>query len=356
MKKIKTDLLIIGAGLTGLTLNYLLKKESISIAVVEARKRFGGRILTEIEEGFAPIELGATWFGSKHTRLTRLLEELGLGSFPQVLGEKAIYEPISTSPFQLVSLPANDEPSFRIKGGTASLTTKLSQYLSEGDLHLDTIVKSISSSEDGLLVQTSKGLFSARRVVSTLPPYLFRQSIDLEGSISEELLKTMQATHTWMGESIKVALHFAAAFWRERGKSGTIFSNVGPINEFYDHSNFEDNTYALKGFLNGAYHSVTRKDRKDIVLSQLRKYYGEAINHHTEYTEKVWMKEAFTYLPYSEYMLPHQNNGHPLYREPYLDGRLFIAGAETAAEFPGYMEGAVRSAEWVYGQLSNAPS
>jgi len=42
--------------------------------------------------------------------------------------------------------------------------------------------------------------------------------------------------------------------------------------------------------------------------------------------------------------MPHQNNGHPLFRTPLMNGRLIIAGSETAANFPGYMDGAVQSA------------
>lgn len=38
-----------------------------------------------------------------------------------------------------------------------------------------------------------------------------------------------------MGESIKVGLTYTTPFWREKS-SETIFSNVGPIPEIYDHS------------------------------------------------------------------------------------------------------------------------
>lgn len=46
MDTIKTDLLIIGAGLTGLTLAYYLKNLNISFKIVEARSTIGGRINT----------------------------------------------------------------------------------------------------------------------------------------------------------------------------------------------------------------------------------------------------------------------------------------------------------------------
>ncbi|GEM_PF-7089624 len=47
MKIVQTEVLIIGGGLTGLTIAYLLQKENIAVKVVEARDRLGGRIKTK---------------------------------------------------------------------------------------------------------------------------------------------------------------------------------------------------------------------------------------------------------------------------------------------------------------------
>jgi len=38
---------------------------------------------------------------------------------------------------------------------------------------------------------------------------------------------------------------------------------------------------------------------------------------------------------------PHQNNGHPIFKETYLNGKLFFSRTESSAEFFGYMEGAI---------------
>ncbi|MBX2872109.1 MAG: FAD-dependent oxidoreductase [Saprospiraceae bacterium] len=351
METIKSDLIIIGAGLTGLTLAYLLRAQNLQVSIVEARDRLGGRILTSYEDGNAPIEMGATWLGSKHTELNALLQELGLAVFEQILGQKAIYEPISTSPHQLVTLPPNNEPSFRIKGGTSTLIQSLASTLKANQIHLNQVVQSIQALDSGLEVSCSNQVFRAPIVVSTLPPHLLLTRIKLMPELPSSLISLMKQTHTWMGESIKVGLRFAAPFWRKPDSSGTIFSNVGPIPEMYDHADFEDQSYALKGFLNGAYYSMSKADRLKLVLMQLRKYYGKDVEQYLEYEEAVWRTEPFTYAPYEGHVLPHQNNGHRLYHSPYLNGKLFIAGAETAAQFPGYMEGAVRSAQHVYDTI-----
>jgi monoamine oxidase len=119
----------------------------------------------------------------------------------------------------------------------------------------------------------------------------------------------------------------------------------------YDHSSEADREFALRGFLDPSFQSLPRAGRKERILGQISKYYGKAAEAYTGYHEQVWSGEAFTYAPYEQAVLPHQNNGHSIYEKWYLRGKLLIAGSETARGFPGYMEGAVRSARFVYEQL-----
>jgi len=343
MIKKETEIVIIGAGLTGLTLAYLLKDNDVDVLLVEARERIGGRIWTRKENDEPTIELGATWLGKKHTQLVYILNELGIGSFEQKLGKTAIYEPISTSPFQIVDLPLNQDPSYRIKGGSESLITALSKSL-KSEQFIHDKVQTIEST-------ANEHSISCQKVVSTLPPYLFQHTIKTIPSLPDDLLDIAQQTHTWMGESIKVAVVYDQPFWNKGRLSGTIVSNVGPIPEMYDHSNIEDTHFALKGFLNGSYYSVSKAERQELVLGQLEKYYGPQARDFTSYHEKVWKFEAHTSADYQHHILPHQNNGDSIFRKTYLDNRLFIAGSETSAEYPGYMEGAIRSAQFVFGAL-----
>lgn len=351
MKIIQSDILIIGGGLTGLAIAYFLKDQNISVHIIEARERLGGRIHTEHNENTTTQEMGATWLGRKHTYLNALLKELNIGIFEQMLGRTAIYEPISTSPHQIVTLPPNTDPSYRIKDGTSTLIKALANHLNLEQIYLNQAVESIEVQEDGVLVKSSTHEFKAAKVISTLPPNLLTQTIDIQPNLSSELTNIAKNTHTWMGESIKVGLTYKTPFWREKHLSGTIVSNVGAIPEMYDHSNHQDNLYGLKGFLNGSYYSVTREVRLELVMKQLQKYYGEQARDFVTYKETVWRNEPYTFAPYSNHILPHQNNGHSVYQKAYLDGKLFVAGSETATQFPGYMEGAIRSAKWVCDNL-----
>lgn len=351
MNIIKSDIIIIGAGLSGLTLAYLLKDIDISVNLIEARPRKGGRIHTVSKPKNAPIDMGATWLGHQHSYLKSLLKTLKLDTFEQFLGEKAFYEPTSLSPHQLVSLPANSDSSYRIVGGTSKVIEALSKFIPKNCIYLNNNVKSIEYSNEDLFVKSDKHIFKAKKVISTLPPYLLQSKINLIPKLPKNIEDIMESTHTWMGESIKIGLRFKAPFWKSPNSSGTIFSNVGPIPEFYDHSSFENNLFALKGFLNPSYFSITKNERLELILNQLRKYYGEQVNDYINYEEKVWRQDSFTHADYHQHILPHQNNGHALYRNSYFNDSLYIAGSETSEEFPGYMEGAVRSAYFVFNQI-----
>ncbi len=352
MKIIASDIVIIGGGLTGLTLAHLFRSTPYKVHIIEARERLGGRIYTNFKNELAPIEMGATWLSKQHTALHALLKTLKLDVFEQELGEKAIYEPSSLTPHQLVTLPPNSDASYRIKDGTSKLIDTLAASIAKEHVFYNELVSSIKKEEDFITIQTKKNIFKADNVVSTLPPYLLQSTIKITPDFPLDVIDIMENTHTWMGESIKVGLRFKTPFWRTDNSSGTIFSNVGPIPEFYDHSNYEGNQYALKGFFNSSYFSLSKDERLKMVLLQLRNYYGDVVDTYLSYEEKVWRNEPFTYSEYHNHILPHQNNGHNVFQKPYLDGAFFIAGAETATQFPGYMEGAIRSAYFVFDKIN----
>jgi monoamine oxidase len=67
MEILEQKVIILGAGLSGLTIAYELQKRSVPFTVLEARGRLGGRIHTETSN--TPIELGATWVFGQHIKM-----------------------------------------------------------------------------------------------------------------------------------------------------------------------------------------------------------------------------------------------------------------------------------------------
>lgn len=345
------NIVILGGGLSGLFTASLLKQDGISATILEARNRLGGRIHTLQVKNGELVEMGATWLGKKHSHLIELLEELNIDIVEQFMGTKGYYEPMSVTQPQLVELPATQEPSYRIKGGTHNIIQSLANHLDQKQIKVNHKVTSIRKDNSMLVIDTPDGSLNADFVISTIPPKLLVDMISITPSLPDQFYEIAGNTHTWMAESIKVALTFEQPFWRDNHSSGTIFSNVGPITEIYDHSQPDHSFYALKGFMNESYHTVSKKERKSLVLEQLRRFYGDKVETYKRYHEKVWKDEPFSFSNYENNVIPHQHNGNPILQKTYLDNQLIISGSETATHFPGYMDGAVESARRSVRQL-----
>jgi monoamine oxidase len=75
------DVVVVGAGLSGLTCARRLAEAGKSVRVIEARDRVGGRTLSRVV-GRGTFDLGGQWIGPRQHRVLALSRELGLATFP----------------------------------------------------------------------------------------------------------------------------------------------------------------------------------------------------------------------------------------------------------------------------------
>lgn len=75
------DVIIVGAGLAGLSAARELTRDGREVLVLEAHERVGGRTLTE-SLGEGRFDMGGQWIGPTQPRMMALAKELGLGLFP----------------------------------------------------------------------------------------------------------------------------------------------------------------------------------------------------------------------------------------------------------------------------------
>jgi monoamine oxidase len=213
------------------------------------------------------------------------------------------------------------------------------------NIKLNTLVTSIRDIEDHIEITDDKeNIFRARHVIITIPPYLIiKQGIKFNPILPNQLISVMERTHTWMSDSIKFAVVYHHPFWREKGYSGTVFSQTGIATELYDHNNHEESRYALKGFLVNNAAKISREQRESMVIAQLVKLLGEDAANYLSYNEKLWFNDPNTHADSTNHIMPHQNNGHPIYERALLNGKLYLSGSETSPHFGGYMDGAVFS-------------
>jgi len=82
MSELEADVVVVGAGLAGLTAARGLVAQGASVVVLEARDRVGGRLLNHDIGGGQVVEVGGQWVGPTQTRALALSDELGLTTFP----------------------------------------------------------------------------------------------------------------------------------------------------------------------------------------------------------------------------------------------------------------------------------
>ncbi|GAB94767.1 putrescine oxidase [Kineosphaera limosa] len=91
--ELTSDVVIVGAGVTGLVAATELTRAGHSVTVLEARDRVGGRTWTNTIEG-AMLEIGGQWISPDQTALISLAAELGLDTFARYREGDNLYAPV----------------------------------------------------------------------------------------------------------------------------------------------------------------------------------------------------------------------------------------------------------------------
>jgi monoamine oxidase len=90
-KKRTADVIVVGAGLAGLSAARSLVASGQSVAVLEARDRVGGRTLNHKLPNGTVVEIGGEFVGPTQDKVLALISELGLSTFNAYLNLKSAY-------------------------------------------------------------------------------------------------------------------------------------------------------------------------------------------------------------------------------------------------------------------------
>ena len=104
------DVVIVGAGLSGLIAAREVLRAGYQPLVIEANDRVGGRILTEEPRPGVLVELGAQWIGDTHERMFALAAELGIETFRQYEQGETSYELAGSGVLREERLPPTATP------------------------------------------------------------------------------------------------------------------------------------------------------------------------------------------------------------------------------------------------------
>ncbi len=432
-------MLVVGAGLAGLSAARTLESSGATVQILEARDRVGGRILNTTLSTGDPIEKGGQWVGPTQTEILALADAVGVDTFPTYnTGDN-----LSLYKGSIGSYPANGLPPVpsadlaetltaigEIEAWAATLGTEApwegelardldrqtveewmrNRLTTEGALHLfNLIVKSvygveprdlsllfftfyvgsgggiltltgvtggaqearfvqgsqeiairvaselkssiafdrpvvrIQECDGGVAVWTETERFTAGRVIVALPPTLAGRVLYDPALPAQRDQLTQRMP---MGSIIKVNVEYENPFWRSDGLTGQFVADTGPVRFGFDNSPASGNAGVLNAFFAGEEARVwglrTEAEREEAVLGQLETFFGSDARSPVQYLESDWQAEPWTRGAYEGFTAPGVLVSYgPSLRAPL--GRIHFAGTETAEQWAGYMDGAVRS-------------
>lgn len=343
--------LIVGGGLSGLALAEAQEARGEDYLLVEARSRFGGRILTE-QDGTGSYDMGPAWFWPGQPRIAALIARLGLEKFDQFHKGALTYEDAQGRVEHGRGF-ASMEGSWRLQGGLAALTRALGDRLPDARKRLNAPVVALEKTASGVTATLANGQkIAAEKVVLAMPPRL-ASDIAYKPALPDSAHHAMQGIATWMAGQAKALAVYDTPFWRDAGLSGDATSRTGPMVEVHDASPFGSGRYALFGFI-----GVPPQGRRDEqmlrqhLLAQLGRLFGPQAAEPFALYVKDWAIDPYTATKADQAPL----YAHPAYKLPQAlvglwGDKLHFAGTEVAPQFGGYLEGALEAAENVLPHL-----
>ncbi|KUJ81363.1 amine oxidase [Ruegeria profundi] len=342
----QTDVLIIGGGLSGLSLADQLNRADVDFHVVEARDRLGGRILTKTTVK-GSYDLGPAWFWHGQPRIAALIDRFGLKRFEQHYKGALSFED-EAGRVERGRGFASMQGSWRLEGGLQNLVQALAATLPEARVSLDAALVELFEEDTGLKATFADGsAIHAKQVVLALPPRVVAETVRFYPALPEPTHLAMSNVATWMAGQAKAVAIYETPFWRAEGLSGDAMSRFGPMVEIHDASPADGRSGALFGFI-----GVPPSARQDLgalrqqILIQLARLFGPEAAEPAQLLIKDWAFDPFAATPEDQKPLfAHPGYGMPDAMTDLMDGRVIFAGTETAQHFGGYLEGALEAAE-----------
>jgi monoamine oxidase len=229
----------------------------------------------------------------------------------------------------------------RFPAGTQQIAIRMADELGDR-VRLNTAANRIDRHDAGTVtVGFERERIDARAVIVAVAP-AHRAGIVIDPPLPAEY---DELAHCWpQGSLSKAYAAYETPFWRADGYSGEALSDEGPIFITFDVSPGEGPGILL-GFADArTFDELPPAERRDRALAGFAALFGDAARRPIDYVDHCWGAEAFAPGGPTAAVPPGSWTTYgPWLRRPV--GGIHWAGTETADEWTGFLDGAVRSGQ-----------
>lgn len=387
------DVVVVGAGVAGLTAARELQKKGVKVALVEARDRLGGRVETDHTTFSAPFDVGAHWFHQEEPdqnplgrwarqqgiateadpnrmktgpgpdqsstllrqyqkqeqlwqdpRGDRPLSELPSVTGPwskearNLLGPLSVGVELSEASSKDFASMVGEHADHIVPGGMAQVVDKLGQGL---EVHLGSPVQSLEWSNKGCWVTTGKEKLECDQVVVTLPVgVLQKKSVEFRPALPA--WKEKAISHLRMANLKKVAVEFQPGTLGQSEPNSTLQIQGSPA-VYVMRPEGAEMAVALVGAETAkAWEREGEQASCQHVLSDLEQVFGQGLAGQVKATSVThWESDPFSEGAYSAALPGHQGARRELAKP--VENRLFFAGEACDESWATTVAGAFQS-------------
>ncbi|MDT5288814.1 MAG: monoamine oxidase [Mycobacterium sp.] len=229
----------------------------------------------------------------------------------------------------------------RFPAGTQQIALRMADELGDR-VALDSVVERIERTADGVAVHSTTGVTSAKAVVVAIPP-AHRRGIAFEPALPEGY--SQLAGHWPQGNLSKAYAAYDTPFWRADGRSGEALSDDGQVFITFDLSPSDGGPGILLGFTDArTFDPLPAEARRDAALGCFAALFGDAALRPIDYVDHCWGTERFAPGGPTAAVPPGSWTNYGQWLRKPVDG-IFWAGTETADQWTGFLDGAVRSGQ-----------
>jgi monoamine oxidase len=265
----------------------------------------------------------------------------------------ALYSLAASNGFEMMASVPGGAQQDRLVGGSQIVSIRAAERLGDAVV-LGAPVHRVQRQDDRCLVGAGALDVSARRVIVAAPPILASR-IRFDPALPSD--KDAILTRTHPGSVIKVNAIYDEPFWREEGLSGQWVDPTAALSFGLDNSPPDGAPGILVGFFEAAaarrLSSTAPEERREMALGSLAGSFGPRAARPADYLELDWSTEPWTRGCYAgkPAVGAAVAFGRALRR---ADGPIHWAGAETAAMWHGYLDGAVSSGHRAASEVLDA--